>query len=310
MGADWRVALAVASGASAFVAACSLESLSGLTGGESQADGGASTGDGPAPDAQPDGERPVDATNEPPGADVSMGPADAGADAARDAQADAPRPEAGPYCQTHAHYFCSDWDEGSLNAQWTSIYSVGEGGVALATDASTSPPASFVANVPALPSGATSHQALTHQFPVTAKSLDVGFDLLIDALDTSSAAQPTETVAIVFGSGSNPYAIQLNLVVGDTQLGQQAPTADGGHTYTGWTFSAQPSIGVWTHYVIHLDLSSSPSAAVWMNDAGVVSHTLSGYVAGNVTLQLGVCYTPGATTGTRVHYDNVTLDYQ
>lgn len=305
MRASWRVALAAASCASALVGACTFESLSGLTGGQPQAD--AAT----APDAQPDSEGPVDATTDPPEPDApaNMG-TDAGRDAAPDARPDGPRPEAGPWCQSHAHYFCSDWDEGSLNAQWTTIYSVGEGGVALATDASTSPPASFVAVVPALPSGTTSHQALTHQFAVTATSLDLGFDLLIDALDTSTATQPTETVAIVFGSGADPYAIQLNLVVGDTQLGQQAPTADGGHVYSGWPFSTQPPMGVWTHYVIHLDLSSSPSASVWMNDAGVVSHALTGYVPGNVTLQVGVCYTPGATTGTRVHYDNVTLDYQ
>ncbi len=303
MRATSRVALAAASCASALVAACTFESLSGLTGGQPQ-------GDAAPPDAS-ESEMPVDATSEPPEPDApaNMG-ADAGRDAAPDARVDGPSPEAGPWCQSHTHYFCSDWDEGSLNAQWTSIYTVGEGGVGLATDASTSPPASFVAAVPALPSGATSHQALTHKFPVTATSLDVSFDLLIDALDTSAATQPTETLAIVFDGTSNPYSLQLNLVLGDTQLGQQAPSADGGHSYDGWPFSMQPPMGVWTHYVIHVDLSSTPSASVWMNDAGVVNHALSGYVPGTVTLQVGVCYTPGATTGTRVPYDNVTLDYQ
>lgn len=311
MRADWRVALAVASLASAAVAACSLESLSGLTGGQGSSDASET------PDVLAEAATTDDATTDTgampdaPSADVSMGPGiDAGRDAARDARPDAPPPEAGPWCQTHAHYFCSDWDEGSLNAQWTSVYSVGEGGVALDKSTSTSAPASFVATVPALPSGATSHQALTHQFPVTAKSIDVAFDLRIDALDTSTSAQPTETLAIVFDGNSNPYSLQLNLVVGDTQLGEQVPNDAGGHSYAGWPFSSQPPTGVWTHYVLHVDLSSSPSASMWMNDAGVVSHALSGYVPGTVTLQVGVCYTPGATTGTKVHYDNVTLDYQ
>ncbi|HEX8792517.1 MAG TPA: hypothetical protein VF765_16330 [Polyangiaceae bacterium] len=311
MRADWRVALAVASFAPALVTACSLESLSGLTGGQGAGDA-AETPDVQAEAAPPDDATTTDGSamgDAPP--DVTMGPgADAGPDGSRDARADAPQPEAGPWCQTHAHYFCSDWDEGSLNAQWTSVYSVGDGGVALDKTTSTSAPASFVATVPALPAGTTSHQALTHQFTFTPKSLDVAFDLRIDALDTSTSAEPTETVAIVFGSGANPYALQLNLVVGNTQLGEQRPLDGGGHTYDGWPFSVQPPMGVWTHYVIHMDLSSAPTAAVWMNDAGVVSHALTGYVAGAATLQVGVCYTPGATTGTQVHYDNVTLDYQ
>lgn len=310
MRVDWRVALAGASCASALVAACSLESLSGLTGGQSSSDAG-ETDDVLADTApQVDATADTGATDDAPtGADAALDAGRAG-DAARDARPDGPRPEAGPWCQAHAHYFCSDWDEGSLNAQWTSVYTVGDGGVALDKSAFTSPPASFVATVPALPSGTVSHQALTHQFPVTATSVDVGFDLRIDALDTSTSTQPTETLAIVFDGNSNPYSIQLNLVVGDTQLGEQVPSSSGGHTYDGWPFSVQPPMGEWTHYVIHLDLSSTPSAAVWMNDAGVVSHALSGYVPGTVTLQVGICYTPGVTTGTQVHYDNVTLDYQ
>lgn len=310
MRVDGRVALAIAAGGFALVPACSLESLSGLTGRETPGDAG------PLPDVTVEDAPPVDAPmgldSPPPDtgrADAAPG-VDAGADAASDAAPDGPAPEAGTWCQTHPHFFCSDWDEGSLTSQWTTVYAVGPGSANLDLTAFTSPPASFTAIVPMLASGTTSHQALVHQFPFTAKSLDIGFDLRIDELDTSSAQQPTETLAIVFDGPSNPYSIQLNLVANKTQLGQQVPSSSGGSTYSDQVFMMQPPLATWAHYGIHVDLGSSPSATATYDDAGVATLTITGYVQGTVTLQVGVAYTPGATTGTQVHYDNVTLDYQ
>jgi hypothetical protein len=239
------------------------------------------------------------------------GPAlDGGSDAT-----DAPTADAGSDSATWCtgqgtHTFCADFDEGALLTNWTGPYVTDGGSIGLDPTAYTSAPNSFRATSAALPDGGQAHAALVRDFTETPLAVHLAFDLRVDALSTTGAE--TEAAALVFlvPSGEQPYSMQLNLVESKTELGEQIPV-DGGFTYIGHALSMSPPIGQWVRVTIDC-LLAAPNRTVTVSLGGsvVLDHQPldSRYIAGRAEFLIGDLYTPGPSSGTTVHYDNVIFD--
>lgn len=261
-------------------AACSLfVSTDGLQNGEASSDAGSGA------DAPMD----VDAST----------PLDAGADAL---------PEAGgPFCATHpGHFLCADFDEdAAVTTGWSTADLQSGGTIDLAFDASTSPPASFVAALPDVSSGGDGNARMGAEFSVAIPTkVHVELDVNLCQFSTLAAGAYFEIFKLAFGPGFDDNGLELQINNSTTYVKTDSPAATYDLTQKIVPFA-------WTHVSIEVVVSTSGSIVVTLN--GTTALNVSGIDtteqmpdAGYHAAVVGL-YGTGSPACTS-YFDNVLID--
>ncbi|MGH7283913.1 MAG: hypothetical protein ACRELY_20500 [Polyangiaceae bacterium] len=234
----------------------------------------------------------------------------------RDSSAGDAAPDSGsataPFCLGDLDAtFCADFDE-SMDAMagFTSLY-VSDGGVLGLDGEYTSTPRAFFSGNSTLASGTSAHAAIVRVTGATpAKTMTLDFDVRVDSLDPAN--KTIEALAIVNNS-STRSSLQMNLRSTSSEVGEEIVALDGGVTYAPHVFSKPLPIAAYAHVEIVVQRGSlilQPSTlTVLVSGEAMVDHVnmSNSFVFGTVDLYVGNAYSPGASSGSKIHYDNVSL---
>jgi hypothetical protein len=234
-------------------AACTLVApLGGLTSGSSsqeQAEGGGS-GTGPTDaggDVAPDVTNSMDSPGESP-ADAPS-PVDKGGP---------PPPTDGPsdtsaltFCEKASHFFCADFDEGSVDAGWSVVQAGNAGDLALDTQTYTSAPASAQ-----LGGDQNASAALTKYLsPTVPGQVHVELDVIGCAVPSAGVVSLVNIGQDMPGNSSeNVLRVQSD---GTTVFIADQYPGDGGEVYNRYTLPSGLSTTSWTHVVLDVVLSET-----------------------------------------------------
>jgi hypothetical protein len=236
------------------------------------------------------------------------GTADASGDDAGDAAADAPL----SWCETQPHhYLCDDFDKRSNDLKgtvWSSLIITPQANLEIDAQDFTSSPRSLVALTTQGHIQNTDADALLIKQGVLAKTLDVAFDVKVDAY----GGDGTVTTGVVFADvtyGSVSY--QLGIVSNTQLVFNEEQTTDGG---TGMMAPQTISMGLgsgWTHVEMRLTLPLAVQAgnvAVSVGGATVLTRPLTfPAMAALSDIAIGLALR-NAPNQWKVRFDNVTID--
>ena len=213
-----------------------------------------------------------------------------------------------PFCANDLDAtFCADFDESTdAMAGFSSLY-LNDGGVNGLDEEFSSSPRAFFSGNRVLGSGTSAHAAIVRTTGITPNSaIHLAFDIRIDSLDT--AGKQVEALAIVSNS-STRSSLQLNLKAASSEVGEEIIALDGGSSYYPHLFSTKLSVGSYAHLDITMTFDSISRAIKVTVDGSTVVEALmnAAFVAGPVDLYLGNAYSPGPSSGSNIHYDNVSL---
>jgi hypothetical protein len=208
----------------------------------------------------------------------------------------------GPWCATQSppHTICSDFDEGALDAGWSSVVAVA--GATLTEDGttSTSPPNSLLTTAPPEVADAGPREGrLWATFANVPSVIDLAFDLRPEQLPSGCHGW-----RIDFDSG---YTLRYDVT--GSQILESGPTQDGGSYGMSYSLTSNPPVGAWTHVMTHLVLTSPRTISVTMGSGPALTNQPFFAVFQDSPFKLGVgVYL--STGDCQLRYDNVTVDVQ
>jgi hypothetical protein len=182
-------------------------------------------------------------------------------------------------------------------------------------DASTSPPASFLARIDKAASGGSTANYLTRVIASPAASFHLECDVRIDDIETAQGAllyavslglRPGTTWTHFVGIGferPNPNATSF-------YVEEAVPQADGSRTYPLTPFSCcSPALGAFAHFDLDVtfDAEISKTSVIVKVDGTEAYHRplVDTGRYGDSELDLGIVFGSGVTA---VHYDNVLIN--
>jgi hypothetical protein len=221
---------------------------------------------------------------------------------------------ASPFCTrlSPPPLFCDDFDENPVSYDWTNQY-VTHGSISLDSDASVSPPNSFLSQ---LDRGDAADQGVAdlvrfYTSP-SVEEVHYAFDVRAELMDDAGAARAR--VAGVYVSTSLPYQFGVDLYsgLGYAYAEEERPYPDAAVTTQDFLLSRQLLVGRWAH--VQMDLILSPdggtaTCTITIDGAVVLdAQPLSpGWEPGPPTIALGLGFTVNSRGAWAFRYDNVTL---
>lgn len=300
------VCLAVSTAACTFIAP--LGGLTGATSSQEQEEGGSEGGtlDGVAPDGDGGvtqdaraGDSPYDTAQD---TTMDTGP-DAASDAA-DAASDVPT-TTGFCANAGSHFFCADFDEGSVGAGWSSVGAGSNGQLALDTTKHTSAPASALIGGDAN----TSASLLKYLTPTVPPHVHVEVDVI---------GCPTPSAGVVSllnvgqdmpgNTGENVLRVQSD---GTTDFIIDAYPGDGGEVYNKYVLTSSLSTTSFTHVTLDVVLSeTNGSVTMSFGSTQVLSQSGIPTSSANVTDTYVAIETRAyqATAASTAWFDSLTVD--
>jgi hypothetical protein len=271
-----------------------------------------------ASDATPVGDAGGDAEGDTGGVVADASPESSSDDAPDDAASqdggtvDAPP---GPFCESLSPpaTFCSDFDALDLPAGWTSAVAWGGAQLFIDNAAWRSAPRSVYFDVPALTGTSQAGTSLTYQFATPIQTgIDLDFDLLLEAMDTTSEVIVAEVDLIAPGAAKD--YLRLAVKQGRTRFSEQAYPADGGApSYGGGNLTQPVGPGAWLHVTWKLArtaTTSSSSVAITLDDAGQstnYSSTFMHEISAAPKLSVGLPDLAPPSGHWRARFDNVVV---
>jgi len=215
----------------------------------------------------------------------------------------------GPFCVGEVDAtFCTDFDEEpDAMTGFSSLY-LNDGGIFGFDDEFVSGPRGFFSGNSALPSGTSAHAALVkHTGVIPSAGITLDFDMRIDSLSTQNTQ--VESLAIVNLSPTRS-SLQLNVKSTATDVGEEVVELDGGVIYNPHYFPQSLPVGTYVHVHIAVDIGvSTRTLTVVVGPDTMIDHVgmNPSFVFGAIDLYLGNAYSPGASDGAKIHFDNVSL---
>jgi hypothetical protein len=248
-----------------------------------------------------------------------------GADAAAGSDADAAASpadgnleagEAGAWCASAPHlgdggFVCDDFDEEGPLSRWTGIAVNGSSSLERDRQSFRSFPNSLLASV------ASGNAFVFRELKGTIRRVRFSFDIKVDARDIVSSYAETNEIRLLRGLGEVSSAFYLAFDAMNAQhttwVGE-AHLADGGLFQHRLALDGNPRFDEWTRVDLEVDLAATPHRmTVHVNGEIAGSDVLEDalYVPGPARVGVGIVYAAvPSSSGWRVRYDNVTLDWE
>lgn len=243
-----------------------------------------------------------------PDVDVEAAGGDGGLDAPADVQVDAADGSDAGYCESlgGTHALCEDFDEGLFSAQFTTIHK--SQAASLGSDGAdfTSPPLSLVSTIPAKTGGGD--QAYMSRAFGTASSATLSFDFRVDTWTGGANSAVFASIDLDDGTGT-PHTLEIYLTDAYSALEETFAQPDGGTAFLDHTFSTTVPLGAWTRVSFSLDASAHTCTATVGGVQALAPTALdSSWVAGTVSIGIGLSYLASETNGWQARYDDVLFD--
>jgi hypothetical protein len=221
---------------------------------------------------------------------------------------------AGPWCQTQAHAFCSDFDGTSVERGWDSLGMSDSGATVVQDDGGwTSPPYSMLGATPTVPAGVYPVAGVTKSLHFDPNGVRISFDVRIEEMDEmydgSFRFHQIEVDAV---PEVGTYYVHLSQHKEGTYLADDRYFADGGIEHTEYPIPTSLPVGTWVRVTIELGEPSATSGAASVKYDGVSVLDGATVFPYDPTKPRSVFLGPdlrGGPSGPwQVRYDNYTVD--